>query len=84
MINLSDQLKQLPNEFIMEMERQKDERWKDVYQFILDRFDCRDEIIAAETENFDLHNFFKTIHDMGFYGGVNFALDHQEEYSLQN
>lgn len=81
MINLEDQLKNVPNEFIMEMEHQKDDRWNDVYEFILDYFDCRKDIEAAEKEGFDLKHFFKTIHDMGFYGGVNFALDPQEPYS---
>ncbi len=84
MKKLEDQLKELPNEFILEMEHQKTERWLDVYNFILDHFNCRKEIAEAENENFDLHNFFKTIHDMGFYGGVNFALDPQEEYDINS
>ena len=39
MINLDEQLKQLPGEFVVEMEKQKTDRWEDVYQFILEYFD---------------------------------------------
>ena len=80
MINLADQLKELPPEFIGEMEHQKDARWEDAYQFILDRFNCRQTLYKAEMEGFPLHLFFKTIYDMGFYDGVNFTLDPQEPY----
>jgi len=31
-----------------------------------------------------MKDFLKKIHDFGFYGGVNFALDPQEQYIIQS
>ena len=80
MKNIHEQLKELPEEFLIEMERQKNDRWKDVYEFVKQYFNCEAEIEEVEEEGFPIKKFFKHIHDMGFYGGVNFALDPQEEY----
>ena len=84
MNNISDQLKRLPEEFVTEMELQKEERWNDVYEFVIDYFNCRNEITKAEREGFPFKPFLKMIHDMGFYGGVNFALDPAEPYYNEN
>ena len=80
MINLNDQLKQLPSEFIVEMEKQKKDRWEDVFNYLVDYFEISEDIKKAEADGFPLIDFFRKIHDMGFYGGVNFALDPQEGY----
>ena len=80
MINLNDQLKQLPSEFIVEMEKQKKDRWEDVFNYLVDYFEISKDIKKAEADGFPLIDFFRKIHDMGFYGGVNFALDPQEGY----
>lgn len=84
MKNLNEQLKELPEEFVVEMEQQKKDRWIDVYDFIVTYFDCEDIIQEVEDEGFPLKDFFKKIHDMGFYGGVNFALDPQEPYEIKS
>lgn len=84
MRTIEEQLKELPEEFIIEMERQKNDRWVDVYDFVKKYFNCEDAIEETENNGFPLEKFFKTIHDLGFYGGVNFALDPQEEYILNN
>ena len=81
MINLNDQLKQLPSEFIVEMEQQKKDRWEDVYRYLIDYFNIEKDIKEAEDQGFPLKDFFRKIHDMGFYGGVNFALDPQVPYN---
>ena len=80
MKDILEQLKELPEEFVIEMEHQKHARWNDVYNFIIKFFKCEDEINEVEDEGFPLKDFFKKIHDMGFYGGVNFALDPQIPY----
>lgn len=77
---LEDQLKQLPPEFTVEMENQKKERWIDVYNYIIDYFDIGKDIAELNEQGFDFVDFLKKIHDMGFYGGINFALDPQENY----
>ena len=79
-----DQLKELPEEFIVEMEQQKADRWVDVYDFIKKYFNCEEVIAETEAEGFPLEDFFKRIHDFGFYGGVNFALDPQEPYIIKS
>jgi hypothetical protein len=84
MRNINDQLKELPEEFVLEMERQKTARWIDVYNFLIKYFNCKNEIEEVEAEGFPLKDFFKKIHDMGFYGGINFALDPQEPYEMKN
>jgi len=84
MINLDEQLKQLPGEFVVEMEKQKTDRWEDVYQFILEYFDLSEAMKEAEKENIELRDFLKKIHDFGFYGGVNFALDPQSPYEKKS
>jgi hypothetical protein len=81
MININDQLKQLPSEFIIEMENQKKARWKDVFNYLVNYFHIEKDIKEAQEAGFDIIDFFKKIHDMGFYGGVNFALDPQEPYN---
>lgn len=83
MKNLNEQLKELPEEFVVEMEQQKKDRWIDVYNFIVTYFDCEEIIQEVEDEGFPLKDFFKKIHDMGFYGGINFALDPQEPYEIK-
>ena len=40
--------------------------------------------LAMKEEGFPLTDFFKKIHDMGFYGGVNFALDPQIPYEIKS
>lgn len=80
MKNINDQLKELPSEFVVEMEKQKNDRWEDVYRYLIEYFDIEKDIKEAEAEGFPLKDFFRKIHDMGFYGGVNFTLDPQEEY----
>ena len=67
MKNLNEQLKELPEEFVVEMEQQKKDRWIDVYNFIVTYFDCEEIIQEVEDEGFPLKDFFKKIHDMGFY-----------------
>lgn len=84
MKNINEQLKELPEEFIVEMEQQKQDRWVDVYDFIVKYFNCSDIIEEAEQEGFPLKDFFKKIHDFGFYGGVNFALDPQIPYEIKS
>ena len=84
MKNIEDQLKELPEEFIVEMEQQKADRWVDVYDFIKKYFNCEEVIAETEAEGFPLEDFFKRIHDFGFYGGVNFALDPQEPYIIKS
>ena len=84
MKNLNEQLKELPEEFVVEMEQQKKDRWIDVYNFIVTYFDCEEIIQEVEDEGFPLKDFFKKIHDMGFYGGINFALDPQEPYIIKS
>ena len=81
MKNLNDQLKELPEEFVVEMEQQKNDRWHDVYNFIIKKFNCEYEIEEIESQGFNFENFLKCFHDMGFYGGINFALDPQEQYT---
>ena len=84
MKNLDEQLKELPEEFIIEMEQQKKDRWVDVYNFMLQYFNIKDEVENVETEGFPIKDFFKKLHDFGFYGGVNFALDPQEPYEIKS
>ena len=84
MKNLNEQLKELPEEFVIEMEQQKKDRWVDCYNFIVSYFDIQDEIDEVEHEGFPLKDFFKKIHDFGFYGGINFALDPQEPYTIKS
>lgn len=84
MKNIEDQLKELPEEFVIEMEQQKKDRWADVYSFLIKYFDIQKEIDEVEEEGFPLTDFFKKIHDMGFYGGVNFALDPQIPYERKS
>lgn len=83
MRDINEQLKELPEEFILEMERQKADRWVDVYDFIIKYFNCEDEVEEVEAQGFPLKDFFKKIHDFGFYGGVNFALDPQIPYEIK-
>ncbi len=80
MKNILDQLKELPEEFTVEMEQQKIDRWEDVYEFVVKQYDCEKEIMDIERQGFNMKSFFKCFHDLGFYGGVNFALDPQEQY----
>lgn len=80
MKNIIKQLEELPNEFTVEMEHQKTERWEDAYEFVIKQFNCEEEIENIEAEGFKFKNFLKCFHDLGFYGGVNFALDPQEPY----
>ncbi len=84
MKNLNEQLKELPEEFVIEMEQQKKDRWVDCYNFIVSYFNIQDEIDEVENEGFPLKDFFKKIHDFGFYGGINFALDPQEPYTIRS
>jgi len=84
MKNIEDQLKELPEEFIIEMEQQKNDRWLDVYNFIVKYFNIEKEIKEVEDEGFPLKDFFRKIHDFGFYGGVNFALDPQIPYEIKS
>ena len=81
MININEQLKQLPPEFTVEMEKQKNDRWEDVFNYLIEYFDIKEDIQKTEAEGFPLIDFFRKIHDMGFYGGVNFALDPQIPYN---
>ena len=80
MKNIEEQLKALPPEFTVEMENQKKNRWEDVYAYLIKYFHIEEDIRKTEEEGFPLKDFFKKIHDMGFYGGINFALDPQESY----
>ena len=84
MKDIIEQLKELPEEFVVEMEQQKKDRWTDVYNFVIKYFNCKEEIEEVEKEGFPLKDFLKTIHDMGFYGGINFALDPQIPYELKS
>ena len=62
------------------MEQQKTDRWEDVYSFVVKQFNCEAEIDRIEADGFKFKNFLKCFHDLGFYGGINFALDPQEPY----
>jgi len=84
MKTLNEQLKELPEEFVVEMEQQKKDRWIDVYNYLIKYFDIQEEIDEVESEGFPLKDFFKKIHDMGFYGGINFALDPQIPYERKS
>ena len=44
MKNLNEQLKELPEEFVIEMEQQKKDRWVDVFNFLVNYFDIQNEI----------------------------------------
>lgn len=79
MINIKEQLKQLPDEFAIEMEKQKEERWPDVYNFIVGYFNCEKDIDELEN-SFDMTMFMKMLYELGFYSGVNFAIDPDEAY----
>jgi hypothetical protein len=81
MKNILDQIENLPDEFVVEMEQQKNDRWNDVYDFVIKQFDCEKELTEIELQGFKINNFLKCFHDLGFYGGVNFALDPQEPYT---
>ena len=48
MKNLNEQLKELPEEFVVEMEQQKADRWVDVYDFINNESNGWEEIIDIE------------------------------------
>lgn len=80
MKDIIEQLKQLPEEFVIEMERQKHDRWIDTYNFLIKYFNCEHEINEVEAEGFPIKDLFRKIHDIGFYGGINFALDPQIPY----
>lgn len=80
MKNIIDQLKELPEEFTIEMEQQKIDRWEDAYDFVVKQFNCENEIDDIERQGFHFKSFLKCFHDLGFYGGINFALDPQEPY----
>ena len=84
MKNILEQLKELPDEFILEMEQQKTDRWEDVYEFVVKQYDCEDEIQQIEASGGNIRNFFKCFHDLGFYGGVNFALDPHIPYERKS
>lgn len=84
MRNLNEQLKELPEEFVIEMEQQKKDRWVDVYNFIIKYFNISDEMMEAEKEGIPIKDMFKKIHDFGFYGGINFALDPQIPYEIKS
>lgn len=84
MTNIIDQLNRLPEEFVIEMEQQKIDRWEDVYDFVVKRFNCEKEIEDLEMQGFKFKSFLKCFHDFGFYGGINFALDPQEQYIHKN
>ena len=64
MKNLNEQLKELPEEFVIEMEQQKKDRWVDCYNFIVSHFNIQDEIDEVENEGFPLKDFFKKIHNI--------------------
>ena len=84
MINIDEQLKQLPPEFIVEMEKQKKDRWEDIFEYLVNYFQIKEDIEKTEAEGFPIVDFFKKIHDFGFYGGVNFALDPQSPYEKKS
>lgn len=84
MINLEDQLSGLPDEFFDEMEKQKSERWKDVFIYLTSKFKCIEEIKEMHNSGTPIIDFLRNFYDMGFYSGVNFTLDPQEEYKEQN
>ena len=80
MKNILNQLEELPEEFTLEMEQQKTDRCEDVSSFVVKQFNCEEEIDRIEAQGFKFKNFLKCFHDLGFYGGINFALDPQETY----
>ena len=56
MKNILDQLKELPNEFVVEMEQQKTDRWEDAYEFVVQQFNCEEEIDCIEAQGFKFKN----------------------------
>lgn len=83
MINLEDQLKELPEEFIDEMEYQKSQRWEDVFMYLTSEFNCINDIKKMHEEGTPIIKFLRSFYDMGFYSGVNFTLDPQEKYKTE-
>ena len=79
MIDIKEQLKELPDEFTIEMERQKEERWEDIYNFVVDYFGCEKDIEELEN-SFSMKLFMKMLYELGFYSGVNFTIDPDEKY----
>ena len=54
MKNIEEQLKELPEEFIIEMEQQKKDRWVDVFNFLVNYFDIQNEIAFTLRTEVDL------------------------------
>ena len=80
MKELVSQLAELPEEFKYAMEEHHDNRWPNIYEYIVNLFYAEDLIDNLESRGQPIKNFLKYFYDMGFYAGVNFALDPQEDY----
>jgi len=80
MKKLDEQLNELPSEFLDEMEYQKAQRWEDVFIYLTKEFNCLDDIVKMHNDNLPIIQFLRSFYDMGYYSGINFALDPQEKY----
>ena len=80
MKRLKDQLSSLPQIFTEEMEKQKEDRWSNIYNYIINMFDCEDDINNIIKAGVPIDNFFKRFYELGFYSGVNFTLDPDSPY----
>ena len=80
MRNIEEQLQELPEEFPEEMERQRNERWADVFIYVARKYKCVNEIKQMQDNGVPIMSFLRSFYDMGFFSGVNFALDPGEPY----
>lgn len=80
MIDIEEQLSQLPYEFREEMQNQKEARWPGVYKYVTRYLNCTEEIEETEEEGFPIKLLLKYFYDMGFFSGVNFTLSPDEPF----
>ena len=80
MISLDKQMTQLPQEFVDEMYLQRDQRFEDAYASICKIFDIGEDVEQLEMEGIPFKTFIRRIFEIGYYNGINFAIDPQEPY----
>ncbi len=80
-----EQIEELPEEFLIALEEYKEAHFVDTVAYALSLLgENNDFSKLSDQEKDGLLEIFRVLHHYGFYGGVSFTLDPDQEYVSPN
>lgn len=83
MKSIKEQLDKLGQEYKLEMNKDKDEYFVNLFMSLVKIFKCEKEISKTQ-EVFPIIDFIKAFYEAGFYKGLNYGIDSAEHVVIDD